>query len=272
MSSDDGVKFLQWALPKAGYRWSGFRKPHGQLLKRVNNRMKHLGLSGGYDDYRRYLKESSAEWNHFHRLCYVTISKFFRDRKLWDYLSDEVLREILLTDLSDPVEIWSAGCCNGEEPYSLAIIFEELSKEITFKRDVSILATDWQDELLKRARKGQYPTGALKELTDKELKEYFLPVENDKEDFKIKDDVTRYVEFENRDISKSIPTRNFDIVLCRNLVFTYFQLNQQEKFLSKLKPHLKSDSLLIIGSNEDLPDTSWLKKVNNSYSVYKKCG
>ncbi len=270
MSSADGVKFLQWALPKAGYKWSGFRKPYKQVLKRVNNRMKKLGLCGSYDKYRQYLEENPEEWNHFDRFCYITISKFFRDRKLWDYLRNEGLQEILLTEGSDPVDIWSAGCCNGEEPYSLAIIIEELSKEITFKKNISILATDWKDELLKRARKGRYPSGALKELTNEELKDNFLQIKNGKEDYKIKKDLARYIEFEKRDIRKSIPGRIFDLVLCRNVVFTYFQLTQQKKFLRNLKPNIKSNGLLIIGSNEDLPETSWLKIVNKSYSVYKR--
>jgi len=270
MSSANGVKFLQWALPKAGYRWPGFRKPRGQVLNRVRDRMEELDLSGGYDEYRQYLGENPEEWKNFDRFCYVTISKFFRDRKLWDYLRDEILQDILLSDVTESVEIWSAGCCNGEEPYSLAIIIEELSKEIMFNRDISILASDRNNELLKRARKGRYPSGALKELTHEELEEYFTKIDNGEEDYKIKKDLTRHIEFEKRDISDSIPGHTFNIVLCRNLVFTYFQQKQQKEFLRKLKPHLKPNGLLIIGSNEVLPDTPWLKKINNSHPVYKK--
>ncbi|CAN5404044.1 hypothetical protein BH23BAC3_BH23BAC3_18890 [soil metagenome] len=270
MDSGNGVKFLQWALPKAGYRWPGFRKPRGQVLKRVRDRMKELRLSGDYDMYHQYLEENPEEWVHFDCFCYVTISKFFRDRKVWEYLRDEVLREILLSDISEPVELWSAGCCNGEEPYSLAIIIEELSKNITL-RDISILATDRNNEQLKRARKGRYPSGALNELTDEELAKYFSQIDNGEEDYEIENELARNIKFEKRDISESFPHRNFDVVLCRNLVFTYFLQNKQKEFLRKLKPHLKPDGLLIIGSNEILPDTPWLKKINNSHPVYKKC-
>ena len=56
MSDNDGVKFLQLALPKCGYTWSGFRKPRTQVLNRVRGHMDELGISGGYEKYRSYFR------------------------------------------------------------------------------------------------------------------------------------------------------------------------------------------------------------------------
>ena len=68
MSSDEGTKFLQWALPRLGYRWNGFRKPRGQVLKRVKSRIQELNLSGGYSEYKHFLQKNQDEWQVLDRL------------------------------------------------------------------------------------------------------------------------------------------------------------------------------------------------------------
>ncbi len=269
LSSDNEIQFLQWALPRMGYSWPGFRKPRGQVLKRIRSRMHELSLSGGYEEYKAYLEEHPAEWNHLDRLCNVTISKFFRDRKLWNFLRDELLPGQLQGSHAGTFNIWSAGCCNGEEPYSIAIIIEQLSKEIPAGLDISILATDRDPKVLKRARKGRFPAGALKECTDSERILYFQNSETTDGDYTIKEHLTRHIEFEQRDLTKSLPDRVFDLVFCRNLVFTYFTKERQQEFLIRLRPKLKPGCHLIIGSNEDLPVINWLEKASNTHPVFR---
>src|SRR6056297_365709 len=241
MSDNDGVEFLQWALPKCGYKWSGFRKPRSQVLKRVRERMHQLEIRGGYKNYRQYLKDNPEEWKVFERFCYISISKFFRDRKLWDYIRDEILSEYLSRNKSgNPVEIWSAGCCNGEEPYSVSIIAEQLIGKPAVRANLRILASDRVDELLTRSQIGRYPASALKELTDEELNTYFRKVDSDGSDeYKINQELANPVEFEKRDIREALPGREFDIVCCRNLMFTYFKKEEVKEFLNKLNPILK---------------------------------
>ena len=272
MSDNDGVEFLQWALPKCGYKWSGFRKPRSQVLKRVRERMHQLEIRGGYKNYRQYLKDNQEEWKVFERFCYVTISKFFRDRNMWDYLRDEILSEYLSGDKSEnPVEVWSAGCCNGEEAHTISIIAEQIIGKPAVKEDVRILASDRVDELLSRAREGRYPASALNELTDEELSTYFQKVDSEGSDeYKINQELANPVEFEKRDIREALPARKFDIVFCRNLVFTYFKKEEAKEFLNKLNPILKTEGYLIIGSNEKMPETDWLKQVTSGLPVYRK--
>lgn len=269
MSTNKGTSFLQWALPKMGYRWDGFRKPRNQVLSRIRDRIEDLGLSGGFDEYRTYLGDHPEEWETLDKLCDVTISKFFRDRKVWEYLRDEILPEIL----SDkPVSIWSVGCCNGEEAYSLAIISEQPAKEsggYVTSTDINILATDRNEQVLRRAGKGCYPAGALKELTDEEISTYFRKLDDEnEEDYQIEERLKETIEFENRDIQESLPDRTFDLILCRNLVFTYFTEERQAEFLDKLKPRLKERSYLVIGSNETLPKPGWLDAVSETHRVF----
>lgn len=289
-NNDRGIDFLQWALPRMGYRWDGFSKPRGQVLKRIRERMSELKLSGGYKEYKDYLIEHHEEWENLDDLCNVTISKFFRDRKLWDFLRDVIMTELVRNiaeeskSITEPVLIWSAGCCNGEEPYSVAIIYEQLKdSEQQFEcKPVSILATDRNEEVLQRAKKGFYPGGALKELKDEEISTFFqlqksennkdseADAENESEYYKIKKRLKQNISFEKRDIRTSIPERIFDLVFCRNLVFTYFTEERQQRFLQRLKPHFKAGCNLVIGSNEQIPEVDWLEPVTESHPVYKK--
>lgn len=266
-NNNQDVPFLQWALPRLGYRWKGFRKPRGQVLKRIRGRMQDLGLSGGYAAYRAYLEEHSEEWEMLDRLCDVTISKFFRDRKLWD----DILYRLIGERAPGPVSVWSAGCCNGEEAFSVSVIGYQLLGRPATEDELSILASDRNDEVLERARRGRYPAGALKELRNEEIERFFYPIEDEKDDYQIDKRLAQCIEFERRDIRDSMPDRMFDLVLCRNLVFTYFREAEQMRFLEQLKPHINDGGYVVIGSNEVLPEgVEWLEAVSESYSVYKK--
>lgn len=260
------TEFLQWALPKLGYRWGGFRKPRKQVLRRIRERIHELELSGGFQEYRDYLKEHPEEWKILDRLCDITVSKFFRDRKVWEYIRENLLPGLIIRE---PVSIWSAGCCNGEEAYSLAIISEQLLSKKE-RKNINILATDRNSHVLNRALKGRYPAGALKELSDEELNKFFREVEDDSgEDYQVKSKLKEEIEFEKRDISNSLPGCTFDLVLCRNLVFTYFTKERQVRFLERLKPHLNENGFLVTGSNENLPETDWLKTESKTHRVYR---
>ncbi len=190
---DDPVSFLQWALPRLGYRWPGFRKPRRQILRRIKNRMGALGLPG-FAYYANYLEQNPSEWQTLDALCDVTISRFFRDRKLWDFLREEVFRKWVDDKAGAADEnsrmrmehrIWSAGSCNGEEAYSAAITLAELglinisdntAARIQFHKP--ILASDRNDMVLQRARAGIYEAGALKELKPEERERWFVKVDN----------------------------------------------------------------------------------------------
>src|SRR5919197_810463 len=112
----DCVDFLRWALPRIGLRWEGFRKVRRQVCRRVGRRIAELGL-GDLDAYRAYLREHPDEWAKLERLTPITISRFYRDRAVF-----EALEHAVIPALGEEPRIWSAGCASGEEAYTLALI------------------------------------------------------------------------------------------------------------------------------------------------------
>ncbi|MDX1636519.1 MAG: CheR family methyltransferase [Balneolaceae bacterium] len=272
MSSEQEIQFLQWALPRLGYRWEGFRKPRQQVLKRIRERMQELALTGGYPAYREYLERNPEEWARLDRMCDVTISSFFRDRGVWDFMRDTLLPDLLTRNRNVPFRAWSAGCCNGEEAYSLAIIVRQLAANIEAisTTDALIIASDRNPAVMERARKGRYPRGALNELKQGEIDRFFLPVDTPEEDYQVRDPLKRMVRFERRDIAKSIPDTVFDLIMCRNLVFTYFSKERQHEFLNRLDPRLKAGGFLVVGSHEKLPETDGISLYNRTHPIYQK--
>lgn len=104
-----------------------------------------------------------------------------------------------------------------------------------------------------------------------EIDLYFTKTGNGSDKYEINREITQIVEFEQRDIRTYIPDRYFDLIFCRNLVFTYFTITYQKKFLRQLRQRIKPGGYLIIGSNETLPPVNWLKRTNKSFPVNATC-
>jgi len=259
-----GVEFLQWALPKLGYRWEGFRKPHGQVLQRIYQRIHDLDLAS-LTEYKSFLENNPDEWKRLDQSLYVTISRFFRDRKLWDEFSENILPVIVKKHSPIPVRIWSAGCCNGEEPFSIAIAADKSG----ILDSVKIVATDRYPHLLNRAKAGRFPGSSLRELSSAERSRYFT-YDSSLSMYVVDPIIRESVQFEQRNIRKSLPNDTFSIIFCRNLVFTYFSETEQLHFLSGIANILHDDGLLMIGANENLPVKKGWERVQKNIPVYTK--
>jgi hypothetical protein len=126
MTDADVVAFLQWALPTLRMRWPGFRKVRGQVRKRLARRLRELDLET-LRDYEAHLEAHPEEWATLDGFCRITISRFYRDRGVFDTLRDRVLPDlgsIAEARRASVIRAWSAGCASGEEPYSLSLAWE----------------------------------------------------------------------------------------------------------------------------------------------------
>ena len=125
MRDTDCIAFLRGTLPAIGLEWRGFRRVHRQVCKRLGRRLAALGLAD-LQAYRVYLGADAAEWSRLDELCRISITRFYRDRAVFD-----ALRERLLPALAQrarrggapALRAWSAGCAGGEEPYTLALLW-----------------------------------------------------------------------------------------------------------------------------------------------------
>jgi len=262
--------FLKWALPQMQMRWPGFRKVRRQVCKRVDRRMKTLGLTH-IDQYQSYLETHADEWSILDSLCRVTISRFNRDRGVFATLTTAVLPELMRSVSArggDTLRAWSVGCASGEEPYTLTILWQtELQQRFPgIKLDVT--ATDSDTQMLERAREARYDFGSLKELPV-ELRDRVFTRENNT--YFLDADYRRGVTFVEQDVREAQPDGRFDLVLCRNLVFTYFDDRLQTRLLSRIVNTMAGAAALVIGIREDLPEgTERLEPWFDKQRIYRK--
>ena len=247
------IRFLQWALPRLGLRWPGFRKVRGQVRKRIGRRISELDLDNLHD-YQVFLAGHPEEWPHLDNLCRITISRFFRDRGVFESIADTVLPDLAAQVMSrsqDLLRCWSCGCASGEEPYSLALIWHLALADSFPSLTMTIVGTDADPVMLQRAREAHYPAGCLKELPAKWCEKAFLS--GGTEHLSLKAEYKKIVCFSNQDVRKTAPARRFHLIMCRNLAFTYFDLETQEKILGVFAEHLEPGGALVIGCHEKLP-------------------
>jgi chemotaxis protein methyltransferase CheR len=166
MKDHDCVSFLQWALPQLHLRWQGMRQVRGQVCKRIQRRLHELALPD-MAAYRAYLISHAEEWIVLDECCRITISRFYRDRAVFDALRQTILPELAqqAMDRGDSIlRCWSAGCASGEEAYTLKILWElGLSPQFS-NLWLQVTATDIDAHLLERAQVGCYAFNSVKEL------------------------------------------------------------------------------------------------------------
>jgi chemotaxis protein methyltransferase CheR len=247
----DCTDFLQWALAQRDFRWPGFRKVRRQVCKRLNRRIRELGLAD-FAAYRRRLEADPAEWMAFDNCCVVTISRFYRDRSVYETLRERVLPEIAARAVREGrmARIWSAGCASGEEPYTLKVIWDhDVAREFP-EASVSIVATDVDETVLARARRGCFEPTSLGELPPRLIDQAFDLVGLL---YCIKPRHREGIEFLPQDLRRGGPARTFDLVLCRNIAFTYFAEPLQHLVLRGMMDRLAPHGYLVIGTHERLP-------------------
>jgi chemotaxis protein methyltransferase CheR len=247
------VAFLQWALPQLQLRWAGFRKVRKLVCKRAVRRARELGLEG-LDAYRARLDACHEEWATFDELCRIPISRFYRDRAVFDALRGELLPYLAARALARgerTLRVWSAGCASGEEPYTLSM---------TWRFDVArgfpslgfhILATDADESMIERARQGAYGAGSLRLLPAAWRS---LAFRDEGALCRIRDELREGIDFRREDLRTRMPDGPFDLVSCRNLVFTYFEPPLQRTITERMLGRVVDGGLLIVGCHERPPD------------------
>ncbi len=116
--------------------------------------------------------------------------------------------------------------------------------------NLHVVGTDADGFLLERARVGLFPRSSLKELPSEWLA---LAFDRDGTQHRLRDRYRDDVEFELRDIRRSMPEQTFDLIVCRNLVFTYFEEAHQQETLVRIAARLRPGGALFIGVHEQLP-------------------
>ena len=251
MIDQECIAFLQWALPRLDRPWAGYRKVRGLVCKRLGRRLRSLGLPD-LAAYRSRLEAGQTEWKELDAILAIPVSRFCRDRGVFAALESEVLPALARTVLAanrTAIGCWSAGCASGEEPYTLSMVWRLRLQSAFPQLALSIVATDMDATMLKRAEKGCYLASSLKELAPE-----LVSVAFERQDGRLcLRPEFRDVKFLRQDLRTTMPDGPFDLVLCRNVVLTYYSAAVQGEVMARISERLRPGGALVIGIHESLP-------------------
>jgi chemotaxis protein methyltransferase CheR len=246
------VAFLQWALPRVGLRWEGFRKLRHRVERRLARRMRALRLTD-WPAYRQRLEKDDAEWEVFDAACRLTISRFWRDRGVFDALAEIVLpmlAELARARGENRVRCWSAGCASGEEAYSVRLAWESGAAARFPGLALHVLGTDVDPRVLTRARLACFPPAALRDLPRGWSDRAF---EQRGGMYCLRANLRSGFEFRCEDLRRELAQGAFHLVLCRNVAFTYFCHALQRELVVRLAERIPPGGALLLGAHERLP-------------------
>ena len=240
--------WLRSFLTRMDLRWAAYRKKRKTVRKRLDARMRHLGLSS-WQEYTNYLDENPREDLYLREVLAITVSCFFRDPPLFAYLTEKVFPQIAAMNPSNPTA-WSAGCASGQEAYTLAILWEDFRKAHSGLPPLKIIATDVDSASLRRAREGVYQRSELERVPEDVLAAYLVRVG---ETYRVKPEIQSCVRFSRRDLLQNAYPTSVHLILCRWSAFFYFGEHLQKKVLAGFSDCLEDGGHLVIGKRETLP-------------------
>ncbi|MEH7380791.1 protein-glutamate O-methyltransferase CheR [Bacillus sp. JJ1533] len=212
-----------------------------QMVRRLTSLYEKRGFSSFQEYYKGIEKDKELLGEFLDRMT-INVSEFYRNAKRWEVLETKILPKLLQSNRK--LRVWSAACSAGEEPYTLALI---LSKFLPLNQ-ISILATDIDENILTRARMGIYPERSLQELPSDMKKRYFT---QDGAFYTIHPDIKKAVTFKKQNLLADSFGADFDLIICRN-VLIYFTEEAKDMLYKKFSDALKSNGILFVGSTEQI--------------------
>lgn len=223
---------------------------------RLTRRLRALGFEA-FRDYCDYLEANpDAELEHFTNAITTNLTSFFRENHHFEMLATDPLRSWLLQRLSThgKLRCWSAGCSTGEEPYSLAITLAEIIPNV-FDRDVKILATDLDTNVVATAAAGVYPENRIESIDRERRNKWFSRGTGTNTGMvRVSEKLRKLITFNQLNLMNEWPMRGaFDVIFCRNVVI-YFDKPTQSILFNRYADALCDQGALFIGHSETMAD------------------
>ena len=232
-------KFLKDLKRQLDVDLTGYKRP--QMERRINTLMRTLGVKD-YEEFINLMVRDKQRFEQFLDHLTINVSEFFRNPAQWQVLEKQILPALLAQN--PHLKVWSAGCSTGEEPYSLAMLLTEIAP----LGQHSILATDFDVRVLKKAQEGVYPVKNTAGIPGHYLQKYFI---RQGDTYRVKDELKRLITFRNHNLIRDKFPEQLDLILCRNVVI-YFTEETKYELYKKFFNALRRQGILFTGSTEQI--------------------
>ena len=225
------------------------------LIRRLHHRMRRTDINS-YRKYAELLEADPDELILLLKSFSINVTRFFRNKDMYTALNKNILPQIF-KEHQGSINVWSAGCAVGAEPYSLAMLIDSNSSAKD-RRRVNIIATDISMDFLKKAKEGLFQKDLLKETTPHLTNAYF---QKKGQDYRISPKLKMYIKFQTHDLRNPPPVQNLDLIMCRN-VLIYFSMEESIKLFERMHKALKPKGFLVLGKCEMMRG-----KIRESFTV-----
>jgi chemotaxis protein methyltransferase CheR len=221
-----------------------------QMKRRLDSWLVRSG-SANWREYKERLQQDAKELARFRDYLTINVTEFFRDKERWQALRTNILPTLLAEvqhsgHNSNGLRIWSAGCSMGAEPYTLALILNEMAPFLNHK----ILATDLDRSILTKARNGGPYTS--EEIQGIEPEKRSSISQTSEPPYYIKENHKRWIEFREHNLLADSYEIGFDLIVCRNVVI-YFTAATKLDLYQKFSNALRRNGILFLGATEIIP-------------------
>jgi chemotaxis protein methyltransferase CheR len=237
----DYAGFVRRVRPLTGIDLNGY-KP-----EQMRRRLLSLALRHGAPTltaFAELMARDEAALTAFKNFFTINVSEFLRDPSRWNDLTRHVLPGLLQESGRGALRIWSAGCSYGAEPYTLAMLLEEISPG----KPHQITATDIDETILARAHRGAgYIEADLRHVDGVRRERFFLKDADGS--YRVKDALKARVRFVRQDLLAEVPGSGLDLIVCRNVVI-YFTDEAKQALYERMYGALRPGGVLFVGGTE----------------------
>jgi len=217
------------------------------LESRLKERLREKGVES-VKTYYSSINSDKEELKGFLDSITTNLTRFFRNQAHFDALEKFVIPELINNikkGSPGTIKIWSAGCSTGEEPYTLAMLLNEILPPAW---KFEILASDISLKCLMTAKEGFYADSRIVGIPDNYLTKYFDKVDGG---YKVHANIQQKIKFDYHNLKNDSQQRNLDIVFCRNVII-YFDEAAQTAVINRFWDSMAAKSFLFIGHSESL--------------------
>ena len=244
------------------------------IMRRLERRLHATGAKTCLD----YMQFLDAHPEEYHRLAddlTIKVSSFFRSPCAFEQVAKLVLPELVSHKRNQRerrLRLWSTACAQGEEPYSIAILLAEFLGNEMPDFNISIHATDINQQALEEAKAGVFSPKDVEQIPPSVREKYFRP---DDEQYVVRTDIKRMMHFSYFDLTAPAERLSpiWDCIFCCN-VLIYFQKQLQGRVLNMLYDSLSTPGYLVLGEVEtptnDIREK--LECLDTKARIYKKNG
>ena len=232
---------------QTGHDFSLYKK--NTMFRRIERRM-NVHQIDKIHNYVRFLQVNPKETEILFKELLIGVTNFFRDAAVWEKLKTDIFPQMFEEFPNGyTFRAWVTGCSTGEEAYTLAIIFKEAYEDIKLEKNFSlqIFATDLEVDAIELARKGEYSSNIVTDVSPERISKFFSVNQNR---FKISSSIREMVVFAPQNVIKDPPFTKLDFLSCRNMLI-YMEPELQKRLMTLFHYSLNPGGIMLLGSAEN---------------------